>query len=110
MYKIFFLCFVVKSTALSQLNGDSSGSGSGDGETSNRNTTLNNSTAGEEDETSHENAPKNQTEGIHSCCNCSQTAIILLTKFSQKSVPKYKPTHKNIPKVWNTFLKKFGEE
>jgi len=82
----FFLCFVVKSTALSQLNGDSSGSGSGDSETSNRNTTFNNLTAGEEDETSHENAPKNQTEGKHSCCKCSQTAIILPAKFSKKIV------------------------
>ena len=61
---VISLFFIVKSIALSQLNGESSGSGSGDSEASNRNTTLNNSTAGEDDETSHENAPKNQTEGI----------------------------------------------
>ena len=50
-------------TALSELNGDSSGSGSGDSQTSNKNTT-NNSTVGGEGETTHETAQKNQTEGI----------------------------------------------
>lgn len=49
--------------ALSELNGDSSGSGSGDEQTSNKNITSN-STVGGEDETTHENGQKNQTEGI----------------------------------------------
>jgi len=52
-------------SALSQLNGESSASGSGDSEASSKNTTLNNSTAGEDDEPSHENASTNQTEGTH---------------------------------------------
>ncbi|XP_078346439.1 A disintegrin and metalloproteinase with thrombospondin motifs 6-like isoform X2 [Oculina patagonica] len=51
-------------SALSELNGDSSGSGgSGDSQTDNKNTT-NNSTVGGEDETAHENTQKNQTEGV----------------------------------------------
>jgi len=62
--KTYSLFFIVKSIALSQLNGESSGSGSGDSEASSKNTTLNNSTAGEGDEPSHENASTNQTEGI----------------------------------------------
>ena len=73
IYAKYYLLFIVKSTALSQLNGDSSGSGSGDSEASNGNSTLTNSTAGEDDGlTSHENAPKNQKEGIQTHSSVSQ--------------------------------------
>lgn len=57
-----YLLFITNSIALSQLNGDSSGSGSGDDQSTNTNTT-NNSTAVGEDETTHENTQQNQTEG-----------------------------------------------